>query len=425
MMSRLLLCVLILLLPNVALAVDFAVVQQASRTTTGTQDFTSSGFGTPKAVFCYVGGGAANGTQVDHALLGTGASDGTRHWSSSTRSQDAVTTTLAGRRSATADMLLMADDTGTVIIRAQYSAWITDGVRINYSVAPGTARLVTCVLFGGTGVSNAYVGTVTTPGVINTGTTVTAPGFQPDLVIGVVSGNSSFDNTNAAQSTMSVGFVTRGSGNPHPQSAISYLDVNAVGTVDQRARVDTDMTGADRNGTQSIEIQDFTSTGFTAMERDTVGARTLGYLAIQLNGLTATEVTITTPTSTGSNSITGLTGKPQFGLLVLSSTTSTDATSADGNAESFGVCAITVAAQSCSSITNDDGVTTTNSDSVTHNRPIFLRKDGATFLDATFTSFDSGQMTVNYGTVNASGRKLIGLFISEAGSSFGPLKRRF
>lgn len=42
-----------------------------------------------------------------------------------------------------------------------------------------------------------------------------------------------------------------------------------------------------------------------------------------------------------------------------------------------------------------------------------------------FTSFDSGQMTVNYGTVNASGRKLIGLFISEAGSSFGPLKRRF
>ena len=77
----------LILFASPSLAAEVVVVQQAARTTTGTQDFTSSGFGTPKAAMCMVGFGATNGTSVSHGVFSIGFTDGTRQNALSVRTK--------------------------------------------------------------------------------------------------------------------------------------------------------------------------------------------------------------------------------------------------------------------------------------------------------------------------------------------------
>lgn len=415
-MTRILYGLLLLLsLSSPGYAADVVVVQAAMRTTTGTQDLTVSGFGTPKAAFCTLTNGTANGTTVSHALISLGATDGTRQWAISGRSKDAVTTTVAGRRANTTDMVLLADQDGTVIVRAQFSAWVTDGIRINVSVAPAAAYLLNCSLFGGSGVSNAYVSTAAGPATQDTGTDVTAPGFQPDLVLVGQAGDHVLGDSNSAQHVLSFGAVQRGGSNPHTQGDLGWEDVSGQTTTALLNRRNTDRVAHDQNASNELELQDFDSSGFTVMTRGAAGARTMGYLALKFSGITAVVTALDSPTGTGSQSFTGLGITPQWGLLTLSALTTSDANENTGGAEVFGVSMFTASAQYSTAITSDDGVTTSNAEAVTDSKPVFLRKDGGTYVSATFTSFGNGTMTLNYGTNGCtSACKWIGVFIQAA-----------
>ncbi len=412
-----LLLVLALLCPLTGWAAEFAVVQQAARTSTGTQDFTSTGFGTPVAAICSATTGTANGTKVDHAIIGFGATDGTRQWSVSGRSQDNVATDATAHKANTADLLHMVDTGGTTFIRFQFSSWITDGLRINYSVAPAAAVLVNCTLIGGPGVSNAYASTVTTPSTINTGTVVTAPNFQPDVLIGAVSGSSTFNDSSAAGNVISIGFATRAGSNPHPQNTLAFNDVNGGSTSDPRLRLENGYVGRDHNGTVGIEMQDVTSQGFTAVTRDTGSARTMGYLVLKFNGLSFKSLTMDSPTATGSKAYTGIGFTPQFGIMALGSNSASNSSATDATAEVWGFSMFTPVAQASTAIWSDDGQSTSNTESVTHNQPVFLRKDAATFFDGTFTSFTYDTVTFSFATVDSTTRKWFGLFISGSSTS--------
>lgn len=420
-MIVLLIALLTLLLIPPVYAVDVAVVQQAGRTTAGTADFTSTGFGTPVAAMCMSSYGVSNGTSVAGVGFTIGFTDGTRQNTAFMRSKDGVTTTVAGRRADTTDILYYADQDGTTIGRVQFSAWITDGVRLNWSVAPASAYQVSCTLFGGSGVTNAYVNTVTTPGVVDTSTTVNTVGFQPDLVIGAISGDGTYNDTNQAHADMSVGYAIRSSS----QKGIGWKDVNSVTTTAITEKVLGSHIGYSVNGTQQVEIQNFTSNGFDATTRTTGAAATLGYLALKLNGLSVTGLAIDSPTATGSQAITGITGTPQWGMLIAGGAQSIDSPVTTTDAEVFGVSSFTSAAQSCFGVSSDDGVGTSNTDTVADAKPICLIKDNAAFYDASFTSFGSGAATFNYGTANGTTRKWVGLFLSDSSSSsFGTLRRR-
>lgn len=401
-------------------AAEVAVVQQAARTTTGTQDFTSSGFGTPKAAMCLVGYGATNGTAVSHAGLSIGFTDGTRQNALSVRSKNGVTTTLTGRRADTTDMLLLANQDGTVILRVQFSTWITDGVRLNYSVAPGTAYQVSCTLFGGAGIMNAYVNTVTTPSTADLSTTVTTVGFQPDVVIGAVNGDGTYNDSNQSQGDLSIGYAINGS----TQKGHSWSDVTGLGTTSVIARNLSNRVGRGGINSQQIEIRNFTANGFDATLRAASFAATLGYLALKLNGITASGLAVDSPTATGSQSITGITGIPQWGMLVSGSLQSVDSTTIDDKSEGFGISTFTSTDQSCFAIASDDAVTTTVTESLVDSKPICLRKDAGLFYSASFTSFSNGTATFNYGTANGTARKWIGLFFSSQASGVGAARRR-
>lgn len=410
-----------LMVPLSAAAGDVAVVQLAGRTTVGTKDFTVSGFGTPKAVMCVSSYGVTNGTRVAHAGVTIGFSDGVRQHTAFVRSKDAVTTTLTGRRANTTDLLYYADADGATIGRVQFASWITDGVRLNWSAAPATAYQVSCTLFGGAGISNAYVNTVSAPSTIDTSTTVTTVGFLPDVLIGVISGEGTYNDSNQSQGDLSVGYAIRGG----PQKAIGTLDVTGLTTTALNHRHLSNRIGRSGTSAQQVEIQNFTPTGFDATTRNAGTPSTVGYLALHLNGLTATGLEVDSPTATGSRSITGITGTPQWGMLVAGAAQGVDSTVTDTDAEAWGLSTFTASAQSCVGISSDDAVATTNVETIIDATPICLVKDDANFYHATFTSFSAGTATFNYSAASGTVRKWIGLFLSDsAASAFGRLRRR-
>lgn len=413
-MERLILLLVILaLLCSTGNAEEFAVVHNDARTTPGTQSFTSSGFGTPVAAMCMASYGATNGTSTAHAGFTIGFTDGTRQNTAFMRSKNGVTTTLTGKRADTSDVLYLADQDGATILRAQFSSWTTDGMVLNYSVAPATAYKVTCTLIGGVGISNAYTNIVSTPATVDTSTTVSTVGFQADVLIGVVNGDGVYNDTNQAQGDLSIGFAVRGS----TQKALGILDVTAVTTTSLNQRNFSSRIGRSGTNSQQIEIQNFTSLGFDATTRNTSTAATMGYLALKFNGIAATGLAIDSPTATGSQSITGITGTPQWGLLIAGSAQSLDVNVTDTDSEAFGVSTFTSTAQRCFAISSDDAVTTSNVDTLTDTKPICLIKDDAAFYNASFTSFSDSTATFNYGTANGTTRKWIGLFVGHVSAA--------
>lgn len=397
---------------------EFAVIQQATRTTTGTQNYTSSGFGTPLGAIFTVTNGTVAGTTVAHALISFGATDGTRQWAMSGRARDNITlgTTLTANRANTSDVILLTDDGGTVILRAQFSAWTTDGVTINVSVTNGTAYRVTCTLIGGSKVTGVYVNTVTTPSVINTSTTVSTLPFESTfLIIAGKSSSNAWDDTADGNYTYQLGCVVNSGSNPHPQFSHNWTDTTGSATTSTAGELSTNRVSANQNsGTPpGVEIQNFTSTGFDATLRDTGGSTMqVGYIAVKTDGLSAKVMALDTPTSGGSQSFTGIGFTPQFGMLFQGALIANDTRTVTADSEVMGVSMFTASAAGSVAVTSDDGVTTTtNSESVTHTKPVFLRKDSGTFMDADFSSFSSGAVTLTWNTANGTVRKWAGLFV--------------
>jgi hypothetical protein len=284
-------------------------------------------------------------------------------------------------------------------------------------------------LIGGSGVTNVNASTAATPGTIDTGTDVTAPAFQPDLVIVGTTGAASND-TNSASANFSIGFATRAGANPHPQYSDVWRDTSGVTTTSVGTLLNTDMVGRDDTPgatAQEIELQDFDANGFTAMSRTLVGAETFGYIAIKVSGIGVKVQAVDSPTATGSANISSIGFTPQWGMLVQSASITNDTQMTDGNAEVFGMSMFDATTQACLGVSSDDAVGTTNVDTIFNTTPVCLRKDAGTFYAATFSSFGSGTATFNYGTANGTTRKWAGLFIEAgavAGSNFGIQKRR-
>jgi hypothetical protein len=311
----------------------------------------------------------------------------------------------------------MADQDASVVIRASCTL-VTDGIELNVATAPASAYLVTVVLLGGSGVSNAYASTFTTPAVIDTGTDVTDPGFLPSLVFVTCYADNPIDDTNDANAYINFG-VALASGT---QYSVNWYDVSGVATTDVIASVGSLTVAREVNNSvgQEVELGSFDASGFTATTRANADDTACGYLAVRLNGLTASLVAIDTPIATGTWVVSGLGITPQFGMLLQNSMASYDTRISTTSAEVFGISAFTSATDEYSvAVTSDDGVTTTtNAESVTANKAVLLRKDAATYMAADFTAFGSGTATFDVtSTAIASARKWAGLFISAAASS--------
>ncbi len=137
------------------MGVSVRIVRQAAITGGGpTQDFTVSGFGTPKVAIFIVTAAVTDGTIADDAKLSVGASDGVRSRVAAFRGKDGSASTDNDERSNRNSVILIINtNNANVDGEASWDSWITDGVRITYGNLPSTAVLVTCIMVNGSDAS--------------------------------------------------------------------------------------------------------------------------------------------------------------------------------------------------------------------------------------------------------------------------------
>lgn len=405
--------------PAPVFAAEFAVVQSAAPTVNSTnQDFTSSGFGTPKCSLHWASYGTANGTSVSHAGFGIGAYDGTREFSMFAASENGVapmdTGSLVDTNAALAT-LATADQTQNGETTASF---ITDGVRFAWADAPPSAYLINTLLVGGSGVSDCYVGQATGNATQDATTVVSAPGFQPDIIIAWA------NNAVSTHMRPSYGMAWRNGGSI-VQRALGFndTDANATSSVQSILATDRVMVNAVA-GQAQLEVTSFDASGFTITTRDAAAARTITYMAIKLSGLSAFLHTSAAPTATGDQAITGVGFRPQVGLMLQGEFAAVDTLYSASDGEVFGFSVFTEGQSASSAVWANDGAGTSGTDSLTDTKVCATRKDSAAYATCTLSSFDSDGATYNYTATNGTARQRAVLYVQTSAASSNMMLRR-
>lgn len=401
--------VLCLLGIGTAWAADVAVVQSPAPTSNGgTQDFTSSGFGTPLCAMFFSGYGMTNGTVTDHAGLSVGFSDFTNHFSQSQSSEDGQGTTNTGASRSSSQALRTLLSSTLAVDATATASTITDGARLTWADAPPSAYLVNAVLFGGPNISDCYVGSVAGNATINSTASTSEPGFQPDVILAIAINSS----TNLRSS---YGFAVNDGGIVQRAAGLADNNGSAAGTqVAATIRADRIVVNpAASSGVPTLELTSFDANGFTVTTRDVGASVTMYYLALKLaNGLRAKVLTCASPTVTGNHSCTGAGWTPQAGLMLHTESVAVGTYYSNDDGEVFGISAFTDAASGSSAIAAEDITPTSNTESMTDTKPVHLRKDAGAFMTADFVGFTNDGMTFNYttafGTVVQRGVLLFG-----------------
>ncbi len=403
-------------------AVEFAIVQQALTTSapSATQDFTSTGFGTPKCAIGFFSDGTAAGTTVDDSMFAVGFTDGTNHRGRVIRIADATAGAIARNAMSDTNFLVSLPNASSTIDGSATAALITDGIRLTVTDQFPAAWMTTVVLIGGSGVTDCDVSSATMSGALDSATTVTT-GSTPSFVVTAQFRN----NATSAGATPSLGIVVNDGSNT--QRSYSQVHTDASNPTTLSEMLDTNSVARRASGGaggEELQINNFTATGFDVQRKVAAAiAMDIATLAVSLTGISAKVVTFSTPTSNGNTTHGGAGWTPQFGLALQGSALAVDTVYSDGNAESLGLSAFTCAVAGSATHSSDDNVATSNTESLTDNDPIGVRKDGAAFLAASLVGCTTDGVTFNYGTVQGSAIQGAMLFVQESVAS-GGLRRR-
>lgn len=393
-------------------SVVVARTRVAMNTGTGTQDITTSDLGglTPSAVLFFITNATADATAVDGARFSVGAATSTTlEWCVGFQAQDAQATTNTDRRSDnTRCLFLLQDGTTFREVAAEFDSFITNGVRINITVA-SSAYFLEAVFFAGADVTNAYAGYVSLGNTLDLVTDITAPGFQPNLVIAACA--HSLNNTATTNANNSIGVVRENSGTV-TQRSLCWRDGDADANVTTVSNV-SDLYGIHALTSGGAvqwggEFGAFDASGFSVTTRVAGSSTTsLAYLALKINNASTYVDTFTAPASTGTESTTAPAFEPQFALVGLTMATTVNTVETDGDSENFGVGVWSATGQSFQMVSDDDNAVDSNTYSLnTTTRPILL-KNGAqsTNIEATFTGFTATGWDLNYTTTAGTARK--------------------
>ena len=379
------------------MAVDIATVRAAATTSVETQDFTISGFGTPKAAMFIVTKGVTDNTAAAGAMMAVGFTDGTRNKCGTISAKDANATSDTDTTFDTDSCILLADDTGT-LADAVFDSWITDGVRIDWTDAPPSAYLVTVVLFGGSDIADVYASHYRAAATGNT-LDITAPGFQPTDLLTVLAHDF-------VAPCLCLGAVHDDGASTVTQACTIYSSRNARQN-GENAGYTTETYGSlilrtdgTLFGTQSYSA--FDSNGFSATTGGSAAAsQDVIYLALRITNHDSYVGTFTTPTSTGNDAQTGPGFKPQFVLQLPTNHAALNTNYSTGEGGTFGVSVIDDTNQFSNMIADEDGAATTDTESQADDQAVVLHDDDGTGLFATaFVSFDTNGFTQNFTATN-------------------------
>lgn len=380
---------------------------------TGNQDLTISGIGTPKAAI-FIHGQATALDAVDASLVwSVGFTDGTNQFSAATIDVALQGTTDTKRRQATDEVIMRLGVAGAIDAEANFNSFITDGARITWGDATGGAEYFAVIFFGGADFQ-AAVGTATLG---NSGVAVTATaGFpvEAGMVLGV--GMATMD-TAVVEAIFSLGlFQNSGS---LTQKCLAFAAANGVTTTALSALAITNQVTAQvvaGSKTWGASVGNFTATQFDLTPDANTAGDIVGWLAMDFGGASLWCDIFDTPTATGVASHEGPAFEPEALILIGSGLTATGSVATDNTAGSVSVSAYDGTREWCIGGWNEDAVSTSNSATEVSANLVELKDDdGTALLDGTFDSFDSLGFNIDYSAVGASARKFIGFAMESQG----------
>lgn len=292
------------------MTVEAEVVPFACSTSTGTQDITLPGMGTPVGAILFLTRNTSADSLTDQMVLSVGATDGTRQRCATTFSEHNQGTSDTYREMKTTQVAMILDGTGAIDGEASFDSFITDGIRINWGNAPASAYLGFVVFILGN--SQVYVGT----GDNTSGNQdVTAPGFTPTWVF-CASARNAFDTGVSANGAMSLGIAT-----PTAQASLNWLDRDNLGTTECIMENSSSYAMTNFNNLSTLgawNITNFDADGFSINQRG--GAGTVGfYVAIRHADVSvhlSNDLTVLDSTGTASYNASGF--QPAFAFTLCS-----------------------------------------------------------------------------------------------------------
>ena len=371
--------------------VKFEVVRFALSTAAAgnTQDVTISGFGTPKAAIFFHTIAVVDGTIASVGRMGIGFTDGTNEAAIDVVINDNATTSNTERGHRT-DRVIAYTDANAEVVGFSTNSFITDGIRLDIDNATGTARLITCILIGGDGVSSAHVGTKDDLGTGTSAIDINTVGFEPDLVFMAGVGNAAALPLHAAAAILSWGAAINDGSDTQRVSMFGSQDGQA--TDQSNAYIGNDsITGqvyADALSWDAV-IGGFDASGFSITPNASSVNDIVSYLCIEfLDTPVISLFDMAWPTS-GNYAETTPAFTPTFGLISTVIGPSARNTLDTASNFGFGISAFDASTISSDSASNTDGAGTTVAKSVSASDLSVLGTDGTRKVQASSYAFDA------------------------------------
>ncbi len=389
------------------------MMRAALRTTTGTQDFTISGFGTPVAAIFVMGENQADGDEAGWRSS-FGATDGTNHWCTAVYATHAAASSNTARRGATDEVFMILDSgSGAVDAEGNFDSFITDGVRVNVAVVGNpNARLLTVYLIGGSGVTAACGKSA----LGDAAATVTiTPNLETDVLINASHGV--IDDVNATAGYVRRGFASRNSSGTITQCGQDVFMQDAQTETKMLAHVSSNEAIAYAFG-EGATFGNVTSTEFDMVSGSAdLTVIEMGWVAINLGSGGESWAGIQdTPITTGEHTFTGVGFEAGFGMMFTNMMSAVNADKSDAEAEASGVGGFSATTEFSHGWVDNDGDTNTTNRSAAQAAAITLDKNNGAnahqdAFDATFVAFTSDGVTLDFTVADGTARKWPSLFI--------------
>lgn len=387
------------------------VALRAPNGTTGTKDFTKTGFGTPKA--CIIINDLDNSDDTfptNDSTVSIGFSDFTNDYCICHQDNHGSAKVVSDSvKSNTASYLLMTNTSG-IVMRGTAAA-ITDGVRVTNTLGVSAPGFMTIIMFGGDDLAVSLDRTIANSSQDGTATITPGTGFDTSLVFFVGADISTEDNiatginnsfgvchinapTYDTFTNRSIGWASDHNNNNGSPSSVVHSD-QCLGIITE--------TGGEDWG---LEVTAAATNSITITTRATGAGNSMEVysLALDIDDRTAKVGSVDAPTS-GSEwaPSVSLGFTPQYvGLgLTHAQAEGTIETDADGGA--VGISSNTGSGEeSCHSWYNEDAAAAPNTSGLFRSRAIDFDNDDNTTLiqDHQHSSFDDGGWTYTVNTVN-------------------------
>jgi len=396
------------------MSIEVAVVNGTTPTSTGTQSYEVSGFGTPQAAIIFVSeSNTTNNPEVDVGF-GIGLADGTRECFITNWANDNVGTTDTARHNNTTACAVLANSASTTHIVASFSAWSTNGITLNFTTVNTSAHYISVMLIKGC--TNVRVDSAA---LSTTGTnTISTVGFKANFGLLLSTGNSGLTQTSNA--ICSFGAFHNSSTDTITQGVAEFYSVDAGGTDVSGVMTRNDAAiGQLFNGSQTWAgaIQNVSASGFDVNTgAGNPGGDYIFYLVADTGDTDGVKISIEdSPTATGTWSVTSP-GFTSQGALMGLTTGSAVNTVNDADPVAFGVNMFDASNGACFACDVDDAAATTNTQSnysSTNEIQLYNGSGGHTLLmEGAFSSFNASGYDFSFPTtVDGTARKWLSVAI--------------